>query len=79
MHSSVLAEGTEGRIVSFSLLIRILQRPLSETEMRRSDERRGSGGGPEIDQNQTGGQSTGGHGEGRNVGPARLATLNGAV
>lgn len=46
--------------------------------MRRTDERRGSGG-PEIDQNQTGVQSTGGHGEGRNVAPERLDMLNGAV
>lgn len=46
--------------------------------MRRTDETRGSGE-PEIDQNQTGVQSTGGHREGRNVGPVRLDTLNGAV
>ncbi|TKS77415.1 putative uncharacterized protein C1orf196 [Collichthys lucidus] len=46
----------------------ILQRPPSEAEMRRTDETRGSGE-PEIDQNQTGVQSTGGHREGRNVGP----------
>lgn len=74
----MLAEGTKRRTVSFSLLIRILQWSLSEAEMRRTDERRGSGG-PEIDQNQTGVQSTGGHGQGRNVGPVRLDTLNGAV
>ncbi|KAG7227033.1 hypothetical protein INR49_022380, partial [Caranx melampygus] len=43
-------------------------RPPSQTEMRRSDERRGSGG-PEIDQNQTGVQSTGGHVERKNVAP----------
>lgn len=60
------------------MLIRILQRPPSEAEMRRADERRGRGG-PKIDQNQTGVQSTGGHEEGRNVGPVRLDTLNGAV
>lgn len=38
----------------FSQLIRILQWLPSEAEMRGTDERRGSGG-PEIDQNQTGG------------------------
>lgn len=57
-----------------SLLIRILKRPPRGAEMRRTDERRGSGV-PEIDQNQ----STGEHGEGRNVGPVRLDTLNRAV
>lgn len=35
----------------FSLLIRILQWPLSEAAMRRTDERRGKGG-PEIDQTE---------------------------
>lgn len=49
-------------ICEFSLLIRILQRPPSEAEMRRADERRGSGGAKNRS-NQTGVQSTGGHGE----------------
>ncbi|KAI4824581.1 hypothetical protein KUCAC02_013081, partial [Chaenocephalus aceratus] len=46
-----------------------LQRPLSKAEMRRTDERRGSGE-TKIDQNQTGVQSTGGHKKGRNARPA---------
>ncbi|KAK1898175.1 Phosphatidylglycerol--prolipoprotein diacylglyceryl transferase, partial [Dissostichus eleginoides] len=47
----------------------ILQRLPSKAEMRRTDERRGSGE-TKIDQNQTGVQSTGGHKEGRNAGPS---------
>lgn len=46
--------------------------------MRETDERRGSGV-PEIDQNQTGLQSTGGHREGKECWPVRMDTLNGAV
>lgn len=46
--------------------------------MRRADERKGRNG-TEIDQNQTGVQSTSGHREGRNVAPVRLDMLNGAV
>lgn len=60
----MLAEGT---FSYFFLLIRIQQGQLSEAKMRGTDEWRGSGV-PEIDQNQTGLQSTGGHREGRNVG-----------
>lgn len=53
--------------LTFFLLIRTQQGQLSEAKMRETDEWRGSGV-PEIDQNQTGLQSTGGHREGRNVG-----------
>lgn len=42
--------GHRERNGEFSLLIRILQWPPREAEMRRTDEKRGSGG-PEIDQN----------------------------
>lgn len=46
--AACFAEGPERRIVN--LLIKILPLPLSEAEMRRTDERRGNGE-PEIDQN----------------------------
>lgn len=46
--------------------------------MGSADERRGRSG-TEIDQNQTGVQSSSGHREGRNVAPVRLDVLNGAV
>jgi len=52
------------------LLIRILQWPLSEAGISRTDEKRGSVV-PEIDQNQTGLSHSGGHRRGKNVGPCK--------